>query len=60
MQKWGCFSCASPFSCKQRPRQDDSDEEVVRRNESEGDFVIRRQPSLPSPAVSRGTADRAK
>lgn len=56
-----CFSC-SPFLCRQRGGgavADESDEEVVRRNDSE-EFVIRRQPSIPSPATSRGTSGRPK
>lgn len=63
-QKFGCFSCASPFSSCRKPgqqqqQQDDSDEEVVRRNDSE-DFVIRCKESLTPCATSRGTADRPK
>lgn len=36
LQKWGCFSCASPFSCRQRSGVlggSDDDGEVVRRND---------------------------
>ena len=36
LQKWGCFSCASPFSCRQRSGvlgDSDDDGEVVRRND---------------------------
>lgn len=65
LQKWGCFSCASPFSCKQRPASgDDSDDEVVRRNaDSVDDFVIRRKQSFPpppSPARERTSSGRLK
>jgi hypothetical protein len=55
-----CFSC-SPFMCRQRggAADDSDDDEVVRRNDSE-EFVIRRQPSIPSPATSRSTSGRPK
>ncbi|KAL4437247.1 hypothetical protein ABPG75_004386 [Micractinium tetrahymenae] len=63
--KWSCFSCASPFSCKQRPAGggDDSDDEVVRRNDSTDGFVIRRQQSFPpppSPGHERSSSGRPK
>lgn len=65
VQKWGCFSCASPFSCKQRlvGSGGDSDEEVVRRNDSTDGFVIRRKQSFPppsSPARDRSASGRLK
>ena len=49
---WGCFSCASPFSCKQQRRgagADSDDDEVVRRaTDSTEGFVIRRKHSFAS------------
>ncbi|KAL4439429.1 hypothetical protein ABPG77_008758 [Micractinium sp. CCAP 211/92] len=62
--KWGCFSCASPFSCKQRHQGgDDSEDEVVRRNDSTEGFVIRRKqsfPPLPSPAGPRSSSGQLR
>lgn len=75
-QKWGCFTCASPFSCRQRPSTagtvgSDGEGEVVRRNASPGgghqeeeeegeEFVIRRQASYLSLVADGSPGDVAR
>ena len=54
MQRWSCFSCASPFSsCKQRGAQAQAGQQQQQGGDDwgDGDEVVRRNPTTDSPEV---------